>query len=213
MILFDSATTHHKQTEFRCSFSPTSTASTSDAASDPTRRRTNLNLILPRSLHNNAAPHGTQYELLLEVGLCRATGPICCGIGHGLEKCSSRSDTGESQPRTSGSLDEDCESTRNERPQLESRTSLSCAPKADGIQRPGVSDPYPECTGQEQGQEETLGPGEHPQHVPSCSRPATHTGENEEPVITSFENRVTYVALGLGRVPADFYARGAPQWP
>jgi hypothetical protein len=43
---------------------------------------------------------------------------------------------------------------------------------------------YPECEGQEGGKEETLGAGDQPHYVPSSSS-ETHTGENEEPVITS----------------------------
>ena len=50
---------------------------------------------------------------------------------------------------------------------------------------PGVSDRYPRCVGQKQGKEETPGPGDQPQHVPSSSGSPGHTGENKELVITS----------------------------
>jgi hypothetical protein len=43
---------------------------------------------------------------------------------------------------------------------------------------------HPECEGQEQGKEESLGTGDQLHHVPSSSF-ETHTGKNEEPVITS----------------------------
>ena len=55
--------------------------------------------------------------------------------------------------------------------------------RQDGIQTPSV---YPECAElQEKGKEEILGTADRLQYVPSSSRFATHTGENEEPVITS----------------------------
>jgi hypothetical protein len=50
-------------------------------------------------------------------------------------------------------------------------------------QAPGI--PNNECVEQEQGNEEKLGPGDHPQDVPSSSGFALHTAENEEMSITS----------------------------
>jgi hypothetical protein len=47
-----------------------------------------------------------------------------------------------------------------------------------------MPDVYAECSGQGQEKEEALGTGDQPLHVPSSSS-ETHTGENEEPVITS----------------------------
>ncbi|KAI9462573.1 CHAT domain-containing protein [Boletus coccyginus] len=95
-----------------------------------------------------------------------------------------------------------CRLTRLQRPRLESETPGALT---DSIQTPGVSDHYPECTRQEQGDEETsAGPGDQPQYVPSSSGAATHTDEIEETVITSI--RATDVALGLRRIPAGFYA-------
>ena len=103
------------------------------------------------------------------------------------------------ESETSGSQAEGCESTRNKPPRLDSRTSPSCALTVrfegwllvcrltylqDTIQMPGVC---PDCMGQEQGKEETPGPGDRLQHVSSSSGSATHTGENEELVITSMK--------------------------
>ncbi|KAF8133237.1 TPR-like protein [Boletus edulis] len=95
----------------------------------------------------------------------------------------SKSGAGEKQSRpnleTTDNLAEDC--SRNERPQLESRTSRSRAP-TDSIQAPSASDADPQCTGQKfQCKEKT----------------SAHT------VITSI--RATGVALGLRRLPAGFY--------
>ncbi|KAI9574317.1 CHAT domain-containing protein [Boletus coccyginus] len=74
----------------------------------------------------------------------------------------------------------------------------------DGVQITGVPDLHPECAGKEQGKEEAPGPGDQPQDVPSPPGGATHTKEIEKIIITSI--RATDVALGLGRVPAGFYA-------
>ena len=63
------------------------------------------------------------------------------------------------------------------------------------------------------------GPEDWPQHVPTSSGAATHTGENEEPVITTMKPisqmakiandnvgiRATGVALGLKRIPSGFH--------
>lgn len=49
---------------------------------------------------------------------------------------------------------------------------------------PGVSDPYPECSGQEQGKEGSPGTGDRV----SFSGSATYTDENEEPIITSMKH-------------------------
>ena len=91
----------------------------------------------------------------------------------------------------------------------------------DSVQTPGVSDHHPECAGQEQGNEETSGPGDQQQYVSSSSGAATHTDKIEETVITSMKListqlgmivnnkvgiRATDVALGLRRIPAGFYA-------
>ena len=84
----------------------------------------------------------------------------------------------------------------------------------------GVADYYSKCAGQEQGSEESPGPGGHPEDVPFISSSAAHTDEIEEIVITSMKFmslrlleianvkvgiRATDVALGLRRIPAGFY--------
>ncbi|KAF8138812.1 TPR-like protein [Boletus edulis] len=106
----------------------------------------------------------------------------------------------QSESETSGSPDEGYGNT-GDKHQLELRTSpYSNLPKS--IQTTGVPNA---CAGElgMQDVEETSGPGNWPQHVPSCSRSTTVADENEETMITSI--RATNVTVGLRRLPAGFY--------
>jgi len=92
-------------------------------------------------------------------------------------------------------------STRTKRPRLESESSgaptvslqTGCLPfidrpiLQDKVQTPVIPDPNPECAGKDQGNDETLRPGNQPQDMPTPSGAAIHTDEIEQMVITSMK--------------------------
>ena len=85
-----------------------------------------------------------------------------------------------------------------------------------------MSDPYAKCVGQEQGKDETPGPGNQQQYVPISSGFCSACGQERRTSYYKYEThfstqlskiandtvgiRVADVALGLRRVPSGFYS-------